>query len=106
MQKPVWRVASGKLPYGVNDVAYIYRGEVYKGWVANGWLCVQNWYHAGRVSGAFYNTNRTKADKYERVECIMCRSTGKAKLIGTFGDGSEVDCSLCKGKGYRLEAIK
>lgn len=104
-EKPVWRVASGKLPHGVNDVAYIYRGEIYKGWVAHRWICVHDWYHVGRSSGAFYNTTRTKTAKYERVGCLWCEN-GRIQDFRYKGKMRFTECGSCNGKGYRLERIK
>lgn len=42
---------------------------------------------------------------YERIPCSVCDETGKHEVI-IRGDRCNVDCSECKGKGYRLKKKK
>lgn len=101
-QKPVWRMNTG------NGVPSDYAGgkifHSFSGLMKGGQAF---FYHSylrdidmdGRDVIA-YQTNRTKAAKYERVDCDC--DEGTIHLKG----GYHTKCGLCNGKGYTLEAIK
>ncbi len=108
-QKPVWREVDGGVPSGTKEAVYIFNGELLEGRIRRGWVILKDSYHAGRTQGGFYNTNRTKVAKYDRMKCDCCFSTGHEIGFDIESGGSiqyNEKCQICNGKGYRLEAVK
>ncbi len=107
-QKPVWREVDGGVPSGTKEAVYIFNGELLEGRIRRGLVLLQGSYHAGRTQGGFYNTNRTKAAKYEKVVCNKCHGQGYFTGFNMWVHDRVdlISCNLCNCKGYQLKAIK
>lgn len=109
-QKPVWRMNSGAgVPSDLGGFV-LYEGAA-KSEKVQGYHFNHNdkWLIKNYMDIAAYQTTRTKAARYERVECAYCCGTGHDGWLDTAVDKfiEYIDiCQHCNGKGYTLEKIK
>lgn len=107
-QKPVWRMNTGRgVPSDLGSDFIFGDGEP-KGRSPLAVSCV--WDLKGDMMDIIaYQTTRTKAPKFERVECDCCLCTGNELGIEVESGGIiqyGTKCPHCNGKSYRLEAVK
>ena len=101
MLKPVWRMNAGNgVPSDLGRQVLSIEGVIYCPAEQNRLKNKSIWEHdqVNKVKPFVYayQTNRTKAAKYERKDCLFCS-------VVDLSDG--VVCSDCSGKGYTLEKI-
>lgn len=102
IMKPVWRVNSGNgVPSDLGKKVMFTDGVLSEPWDSDftdnrQWKLTDN----NPANYSAYQTTRTKAAKYKRVECRECWDGWY------YEDGMEKPCYRCNEKGYTLEAIK
>lgn len=109
-QKPVWRMNTG---CGVPSDVTRRPKVLFSGGILGGFASASHleWSNPDIINNIVvaYQTNRTKAAKYELVDCEECLGgyEGSFDPSGAMGYMQSTNkCKNCNGKGYRLEAVK
>lgn len=103
MLKPVWRMNTGDVvPSDLGD-KILFTDLTVRSGIPKSWMEFFYWElspYETDLRFYAYETNRTKAAKYERVECCECKGMGAS--FRTIRQ-ELTECRNCDGMGYTME---